>query len=87
MIDDLLFGLIHEALWLALALSAPPVCAAFLMALIVRIAQASTQVQGPMIAFVPKALAVGATLFLTGSWMTAEIQLFATHAFEWISRI
>jgi flagellar biosynthesis protein FliQ len=87
MMDDGLLLLVQEALRLAVILSAPPVCAAFLMSLFVRIVQASTQIQGPTIAFVPRALVVLATLFFSGAWMATEIQLFATRTFEWIGRV
>lgn len=87
MTDDVLLVLVGDGLRLALTLSAPPVLVAFLTALVVRAIQASTQLQGAMLAFLPRALAVCATLLLTGHWMAEELKAYALYAFAWIAKI
>jgi len=68
-----------EALYLVLRVSAPVLGVSLLVGLAVGLLQAVTQVQEHTLAFVPKLLAVGATLALAGGWMGAEIVRYTDH--------
>jgi flagellar biosynthetic protein FliQ len=66
------------ALQLALWLSVPALVASALAGLVTGTLQAATQVQDPALSFVPRLLAVGVALFLSGAWMQRELATF-TH--------
>jgi type III secretion protein S len=69
--------LTREALWLVLALSAPPIIAASVVGLIVAFLQAATQLQEQTLTFTLKFLAVALTLFITASMIGANLYHFA----------
>lgn len=59
----------HQAILVALALAAPPLIAALLSGLIVSLLQAATQINEMTLSFIPKILAVLATVMIAGPWM------------------
>jgi len=59
----------HQAIMVALALAAPPLLAALLSGLIVSLLQAATQINEMTLSFIPKILAVVATVMIAGPWM------------------
>lgn len=69
MTADAALELGRQALWTALVLMLPPLAVAAAVGLVVALAQAITQLQEPTLAFLPKALALAATLALLGPWM------------------
>ncbi|EMA7647516.1 flagellar biosynthesis protein FliQ [Yersinia enterocolitica] len=58
-----------EAMKIALALAAPLLLAALVSGLIVSLLQAATQINEMTLSFIPKILAVFATLVIAGPWM------------------
>jgi len=64
------------ALQLALLIAAPALCASALAGLAAGLLQSATQVQDPALAFVPRLLAVGAALLVSGGWMIAKLVAF-----------
>lgn len=71
-----------EALWVALLVSAPLLLAALLVGTVVGLLQAVTQVQEASLSFLPKALAVGAALFVFLPWMLTLLLQFTRRVFE-----
>jgi len=71
--------LTREALWLVLALSAPPIIAASVVGLIVAFLQAATQLQEQTTTYTLKFLTVILTLFVTASLISANLYHFADH--------
>lgn len=69
--------LTREALWLVLALSAPPIIAASIVGLVVAFLQAATQLQEQTLTFTLKFLAVVLTLLVTSSMIGANLYHFA----------
>mgnify|MGYP000968991978 CR=1 FL=1 len=65
-----------QALELVLRVSLPVLVASLAVGLLVGLAQAVTQVQDQTLSFVPKLLAVAATLALVGGSMAAEVVRF-----------
>ncbi|MFO0692482.1 MAG: type III secretion system export apparatus subunit SctS [Polyangiales bacterium] len=65
-----------QALELVLRVSLPVLLASLVVGLLVGLGQAVTQVQDQTLSFVPKLLAVAATLALVGGSMGAEIARF-----------
>jgi flagellar biosynthetic protein FliQ len=58
-----------EAMKVALALSAPLLLAALVSGLVVSLLQAATQINEMTLSFIPKILAVVATIMVAGPWM------------------
>lgn len=70
-------GALREAMWLMLLLGGPVLLASLLVGLAVSLFQAVTQVNEPTLAFVPKVIVVGASLFLMGPFMSAQLTAYA----------
>jgi flagellar biosynthesis protein FliQ len=79
--SDELARLASESLSLALWVSAPALAASLVVGLVVAIGSASTQVQEPALAHVPKMAAVALVLLAAGGWMSEEIATFTRDLF------
>jgi len=79
--------LCNEALLLILILSAPALIASLTVGLLISIFQATTQIQEQTLTFVPKIVFTFLAIGLTGSWLIAQIVLFATRIYQLIPRI
>lgn len=69
MTPESVMSLGSEAMTVALALAAPLLLAALFSGLIVSLLQAATQINEMTLSFIPKILAVAATLMIAGPWM------------------
>ena len=76
-----------ETLYLVLLVSAPARGAAVVVALVVGVLQAATQVQEQALAFVPKLVAVALTLAFVGGWMSSEVVRFTSALWLAIPRL
>jgi flagellar biosynthetic protein FliQ len=74
--------LLREALLLCLELGGPPLMAALAVGLVVSLLQAVTQINEPTLAFVPKVVAIGLSLVLTGGFMLAQLGDFTRALFD-----
>jgi len=74
-----LFDLARDAVITTLLLAAPPLLAALLTGLLVSIFQAATQINEMTLTFIPKFVAVVATLVFMGPWMGQTITDFMTR--------
>ncbi|QTE29883.1 flagellar biosynthesis protein FliQ [Pengzhenrongella sicca] len=70
-----------DALLLAAKLCAPVLITALAVGLAISLLQSITQVQEVTLSFVPKAIAVGFVLLVTGHWMIAETVSFTQELF------
>ncbi|CFR08191.1 MULTISPECIES: flagellar biosynthesis protein FliQ [Yersinia] len=70
-----------EAMKIALALAAPLLLAALISGLIVSLLQAATQINEMTLSFIPKILAVFATLVIAGPWMLSLILDYMRNLF------
>ncbi len=68
---------LRDALWVTLKLGGPLLLAALVIGLCVSLLQAVTQINEPTLAFLPKALVLGAALALLGPFMTEQLTGFA----------
>lgn len=59
----------HDAMKIALMVAAPLLLAALVSGLIISLLQAATQVNEQTLSFIPKILAVAATVVVAGPWM------------------
>ena len=75
-------ALSKEALIITLLVSAPLLAAGLVVGVLVSLFQAVTQIQEMTLTFIPKILAVSATLFLFLPWMLETLLRFTRLAFE-----
>ncbi|NOZ87367.1 MAG: flagellar type III secretion system protein FliQ [Deltaproteobacteria bacterium] len=73
-----LLHIVREGLMLAILLSLPPLLASLAVGLLAALIQAITQVQEQTLSFVPKMIAVFASLLLAGPWIFGQATRFAT---------
>ena len=78
---------IGRGLQMALLLGAPPLLAVLVIGVVVGILQAATQINEQTIAFVAKAIALAATLALTGHVLLGQMVSFTTDLFHRIPHI
>lgn len=82
--EGYLLQVAREGLYLVLIASAPPVLASMLVGLVVSVLQATTQIQEQTLTFVPKIVAVFASLVIAGPWIGAQLVRFTRLVFEGI---
>lgn len=70
-----------DALILAAKLSAPVLITALVVGFAISLLQSITQIQEVTLSFVPKAIAVGIALLVTGHWMISETVAFTTDLY------
>ena len=74
--EDYILQVVREGLYLVLLVSAPAVFVSLVVGLIVSLLQATTQLQDHTLTFVPKLVAVLATLAIAGPWIGAQLVRF-----------
>ncbi len=67
---------------LAAKLAAPALITALVVGFSVSLLQSVTQIQEITLSFVPKAIAVGLALMLSGNWMMSELVMTTTELFD-----
>ena len=72
----------QQALYVMLMLAAPMLLAALVVGLIVSILQAATQINEMTLSFIPKLLAMIATLVVAGPWMITFYVDYVRRLFE-----
>jgi flagellar biosynthetic protein FliQ len=87
MSTDAIVRLLREGLLLMVLLSAAPLATAMLTGLVVSLLQATTRIQEATLSFVPKLIAVVATLVVLGPWMLNEALRFTRLMFDSIRLI
>ena len=74
--------LLRKSLLLILKLGGPPLAVALAVGLLMSLLQAVTQINEATLAFVPKMLAIGVVLLLTGGFMLAQLVDFSHLMFD-----
>ena len=74
----------QQALFVTIVVSAPLLLTALLVGLVVSIFQAATQINEMTLSFIPKLLAMAATVVIAGPWM---LKLIVSYTRELISSI
>lgn len=87
MSENMLIGIVRDAVYTGLLVSAPILVVSLVVGLLISIFQASTQIQEQTLTFVPKLIAIAAIGILTGSWMLHIIVNFTTGIFTHIANI
>ena len=78
---------ISRGLQMALMLGAPPLLAVLAVGVLVGIIQAATQINEQTIGFVVKAIALTATLALTGHFLLGRLVAFTSELFQRIPHL
>ena len=82
MTDTLVVEIAILSMTVAAKMSAPVLLTALGVGFVISLFQSVTQIQEATLSFVPKAIAIGAALLLTGNWMLREMMTFTTQLFE-----
>ncbi|MDO9116254.1 MAG: flagellar biosynthesis protein FliQ [Polaromonas sp.] len=77
----------YEAMKLSLLLGAPLLLVALVTGLLISLFQAATQINEMTLSFIPKLLAVFATLVLAGPWMLNSVVDYMHNLFSSIPQI
>lgn len=87
MSDALLTEIALQTMLVTAKLCAPVLLTTLVVGFVISLFQSVTQIQEVTLSFVPKLLASGVALLLTGSWMLAEVTSFTTHMFDQVPRL
>ena len=79
--------LLREALMTVLVVSAPILGAGMLVGLIIAVFQTTTSIQEQTLTFVPKMVAIFATIVLLASWMLRMLSNYTKNVFLMIEKI
>ncbi len=82
MTPDAIMGIGKHALEIMLMLAAPLLLVALLVGLLVGVFQAATQINEQTLSFIPKLLAMSATLVIAGPWMMKVMVSYTRELFE-----
>lgn len=81
MTEEFVVRLAMDALWTGLKIAGPILIVTLVVGLVISTIQAVTQVNEATLSFVPKALALIATLALLGPWMLNTLVSYAASIF------
>jgi flagellar biosynthetic protein FliQ len=73
-----------QTMTIAAKLGAPILLTALVVGFAVSLFQSVTQIQEATLSFVPKAIAIGIALLLSGNWMLHEMVTFTTQLYAQI---
>ncbi len=77
----------HQAMKLSLLLGGPLLLVALVTGLVISLFQAATQINEMTLSFIPKLLAVFATLVIAGPWMLATVLDYMRDLFTSIPQL
>lgn len=77
----------YEAMRLSLLLAAPLLLVALVTGLLISLFQAATQINEMTLSFIPKLLAVFATLVIAGPWMLTTVLDYMRNLFSSIPQL
>ncbi|OGB03862.1 MAG: EscS/YscS/HrcS family type III secretion system export apparatus protein [Burkholderiales bacterium RIFCSPHIGHO2_12_FULL_61_11] len=87
MTPESVMALGYEAMKLALLLGGPLLLVALVTGLLISLFQAATQINEMTLSFIPKLLAVFATLVIAGPWMLATVLDYMRDLFSSIPQL
>jgi len=74
--------IIADALWTATRITSPILLAALVIGVTIGLVQTVLQVQEATLTFVPKLLAIGIILAVSGNWMLVELEDFMLRSLD-----
>ncbi len=87
MTDVEVIGILREALMTVLVVSAPILGSGMIVGLIIAIFQTTTSIQEQTLTFVPKMIAIFATIVLLASWIIRTLVIYTKNVFMMIEKI
>ena len=87
MTDQMVVELAFQVMTIRAKLCAPVLLTALGVGFAISLFQSVTQIQEATLSFVPKAIAIGAVLLLTGNWMLREMMTYTTQLFEKVPQL
>lgn len=87
MTPESVMALGYQAMKLALLLGGPLLLVALVTGLLISLFQAATQINEMTLSFIPKLLAVFATLVIAGPWMLATVLDYMRDLFSSIAQL
>jgi flagellar biosynthetic protein FliQ len=84
MTPETVMSMTYQALKVALSMAGPLLFVTLIVGLIISIFQAATQINEMTLSFIPKLLAVGATLALLGPWLISTMVDYMQSLFSQI---
>ncbi|MEU4694580.1 flagellar biosynthesis protein FliQ [Actinoplanes sp. NPDC023714] len=87
MTDTMVVELALQAMTISAKLAAPVLLTALGVGFVISLFQSVTQIQEATLSFVPKAIAIGLVLLLTGNWMLREMLTFTQQLYEKIPQL
>lgn len=82
MTDPSITIILHQAIYIAARLAAPPLLASLATGLVISILQAVTQINEPSLIFLPKVVAIGGTLVIMGGYSMTILAEFSRSVFS-----
>ncbi|MBB5400631.1 flagellar biosynthesis protein FliQ [Paraburkholderia sp. BR13439] len=79
MTPEAVMTLAHQAMYVGLMMAAPLLLVALVVGLVVSLFQAATQINESTLSFIPKLLAIAATLVIAGPWMLTTMLDYLRH--------
>ncbi len=87
MTDLVVIKILRDALLITLIVSAPMLLIGMVVGLIVSIFQTTTSIQEQTLTFVPKIVAIFASIIIFGPWMIRMLVNYTTNVFLLIEKI
>lgn len=87
MSPEMVSGIMGEAIYMVLVISAPALIIGTIVGLSVSLFSAVTQIQDMTLTFVPKILAVFLTLMMTLPWIFSKLSSFTINLFNSIPQL
>ena len=87
MTPESVMTLAHQAMIVALLLAAPLLLVSLVVGLLVSLFQAATQINESTLTFIPKLVAILATLVIAGPWMMATMLDYMHRMFTSIPQL
>lgn len=85
--ENFVIGVIKDGLTTVIMASGPVLLVSMVIGLVISIFQATTQIQEQTLTFVPKIIAVFATLIIFGSWILHMLVQFTQRMFDSIPNL
>jgi len=82
MTDTAIIHLAFQVMRIAFELSAPVLLTALAVGFLVSLFQSATQIQEFTLSFVPKVIAIGIVLLISGAWMMHTMVSFTQQLFD-----
>ena len=87
MTQDQALSVFKDALLIILKVGGPILVVSIVIGLVISIIQAATQVHEQTLTFVPKLIAIGVILLLSGGWMMDVVADFTKEIFKLMAEI